>query len=187
MFGRLIRVVVVGFIATITASTIGAFIAKSRITSRGGPEDDEVALATVMDEIRFKSTAKAFRGGTALLWMGGGDIDLRGAILDPEGATLRLTTIMGGGRLIVPSTWHVTTNLIAIMGGIGDARGVDDDALPADAPHLELSGLLFMGGFGLVTLDEDAAGDKVAEVVLKAVGKKNGKSANVVESGTAQP
>ena len=185
MLGRIIRLVMLGFFATIAASTVGAFIAKRRVVSRGGPEDDEVALATIMDEIKFRSTAKAFRGGSALLWMSGGDIDLRGATLDPAGATLRVTTIMGGGRILVPSTWRVTTNLIAIMGGIGDARGVDDDALPADAPHLELRGWLFMGGFGLVTGDEGARGDKVAEVIVKAVGKKNGKHAEVVESGTA--
>jgi hypothetical protein len=137
-----------------------------------------------MDELRFKSTAKAFRGGSALLWMGGGDIDLREATLDPAGATLSVTTIMGGGRILVPPTWRVTTNLVAIMGGVGDMRKVDDVALPADAPHLELTGWLFMGGFGLVT--EDTAGeDKVAEVVVKTVGKKNGKEGSAVETGTA--
>ena len=182
MLGRLIRLVVFGFVATITASTIGAAIAKRRIVSRGGPGDDEVALATVMDELHFRSTAKAFRGGSALLWMGGGDIDLREATLDPAGATLTVTTIMGGGRILVPPTWRVTTNLVAIMGGIGDMRRVEDAALPAHAPHLELRGLLFMGGFGLVT-EDTVSEDKVAEVVVKAAGKKNGQKAGTVESG----
>jgi hypothetical protein len=184
MLGRIIRFIVFGFVATIVASTVGAAIAKNRIVSRGTPEDDEVALATIMDELRFKSTAKAFRGGSALLWMGGGDIDLREATLDPAGATLNVTTIMGGGRILVPPTWRVTTNLVAIMGGIGDTRKVDDAALPAHAPHLELKGLLFMGGFALVT-EDTAPANEVAEVVVKTAGKKNGKEGSAVETGTA--
>jgi hypothetical protein len=185
MLGRLIRLVAFSFFATIAASTIGALIARNRIVSRGGPDDDEIALATIMDEIRFKSRAKAFRGGSALLWMSGGDIDLREATLDPAGATLRVTTIMGGGRILVPPTWRITTNIIAIMGGVGDTRGVEDEALPAHAPHLELTGWLFMGGFALATEETAARPDKVAEVVVKATGKKNGQTAEVVESGTA--
>ncbi|HLA16619.1 MAG TPA: hypothetical protein VJZ72_06920 [Candidatus Limnocylindrales bacterium] len=185
MLGRIIRFVALSFAATVVASTIGAMVARNRVVARGGPADDEVALATIMDEVNFKSTAKAFRGGSALLWMSGGDIDLRGATLDPAGATLRITTIMGGGRILVPSTWRVTTNLVAIMGGIVDSRGVDDDALPVDAPRLDLRGWLFMGGFGLATEDEGTEADKVAKVVVKTAGKKNGKTADVVESGAA--
>jgi hypothetical protein len=182
MFGRIVRFVVFGFIAMITASTVGALIAKGRITSRGGPADDEVDLVAVMEELRFQSTAKAFRGGTALLWMGGGDIDLRDATLDPAGASIRLKVVMGGGRIIVPPTWRISTNVVSIMGGFGDSRGIDDDALPADAPHLELRGVQFMGGFGIVS-DPTASPDQVAEVVVKAV-KKNGRSAAEVETGT---
>jgi hypothetical protein len=183
MLGRLIRFVALSFFATIAASTIGALVARGRVVSRGNPEDDEIALATIMDQVAFRSTAKAFRGGSALLWMAGGDIDLREATLDPAGATLRVTTIMGGGRILVPPTWRVSTSLIGIMGGVGDARGVDDEALPADAPHLELTGWLFMGGFGIVTDEKAGEADKVAKVVVKTVGKKNGKSAEAVESG----
>jgi hypothetical protein len=182
MLGRIVRFIVFAFVATITASTIGALIARGRLVSRGEPEDDEIALATVMEELRFTSTAKAFRGGSAILWMGGGDIDLRSATLDPAGAKLRLKVVMGGGRILVPSTWRVSTNLISIMGGIGDTRGVEDDALPADAPHLELTGALFMGGFALTSLEP--AEDEVAEIVVTAAGKKNGAKPVAVETGS---
>jgi hypothetical protein len=185
MIGRLLRLAWLGFLASIFASVIGAFAAKRTTVSVGEPEDDEVALAGVLEPFNFRSTAKAFRGGSLLLWMAGGDIDLRAASLDAGGATLSTRLIMGGGRILVPDTWRVTTKLLPIVGGI-DARSVESLVLPADAPHLEITGWAFMGGFSIVALPAETpvhqAEAAVAEVVVKTTGKRNGRRAATVES-----
>ena len=58
-------------------------MAKRRLPSVGTEADDEVALTAILEPLEFESHATAFRGGTALLWFGGGDLDLRGVRLDP--------------------------------------------------------------------------------------------------------
>jgi hypothetical protein len=51
--------------------------------------------------LAFHSTSQAFRGGEVECWYGGGVIDLRDAQLAPEGATLRVRAIFGGGQIVV--------------------------------------------------------------------------------------
>lgn len=110
------------------------------------PDADDFELVTVFDELDFRSTAHALRHATVETRFGGGILDLREATLDPAGATLEVTSIFGGGQLIVPETWRVTTAVKGI-GGIGDARPTRD--LPADAPHLTIEGLAMFGGWGI--------------------------------------
>ena len=60
--------------------------------------------------------------------IGGGEIDLRGATLDPAGARLTVQVLLGGGQLIVPDDWHVDLQVTSILGGVGDARTGDGPA-----------------------------------------------------------
>ena len=72
---------------------------------------------------RWSSTARrrAFRGGSVTTMFGGGELDLRDATLDPAGATIHVSTLFGGGSLIVPEGWNVETSMSGI-GGVGDMR-----------------------------------------------------------------
>ena len=70
-------------------------------------------------------------------WFGGGTLDLRNAKLDPAGATIKTSTLFGGGNLIVPDDWRVETALVGI-GGAGDGRPSGNP--PAGAPTLRLEG-----------------------------------------------
>ncbi len=109
---------------------------------------DDLRLVTVFDELNFRSTAHALRHASIETRFGGGTLDLRDATLDPAGATLEVTSIFGGGQLIVPETWRITTAVKGI-GGVGDARPARD--LPADAPHLTIEGLAMFGGWGITS------------------------------------
>ena len=143
---------------TALISAIAAAVLKERLLSQGEPEDDYVALVTIYTGRDFKSTAKAFRGGTALTWYGGGSVDLRGATLDPAGAHLTLRAIFGGLRLVVPETWKIENRMTAIFGGVGDVRDAD---AAVDGPTLVLDGFALFGGVGIVSeapdLDAEAA------------------------------
>lgn len=131
------------------ASAVAAAYARGRIESHGDEGDDEFDIAAIFSGQDFASKATALRRGTVLSWYGGGTVDLRGATLDPSGATLTARSIFGGIRLVVPETWRIVRDTISIAGGIGDARNPDriDESLPA----LRLEGWSVFGGIGIVS------------------------------------
>ena len=167
MIGRLVRLVLGATVVALGASVLGAVVAKPRIPSVGTEDDNDVALAAILTPIEFESHATSFRGGSVLLWFGGGDVDLRGVRLDPAGAHLTVRAIFGGGRLIVPETWDVELQTKSVFGGSADMRPAFDRA--PDAPRLVVDGLALFGGLAVFSskpeldsvdaLDEDVAAE----------------------------
>jgi hypothetical protein len=153
MVGRIIRRIVVAFVAITSISAVAAAVAKRSIVSRGGPGSDQIELAAIFDSVDLESRATSFRGGSLLCWFGGGTVDLRGATLDPAGARLTVRAIFGGGLLVVPDEWQVDLKIIGIMGGVGDTR--DKRGRPADAPRLIVDGFALFGGFGISSQPPD--------------------------------
>lgn len=152
------------------ASVIAAAFAKGRIESHGGEHDDEFDIASIFTGQDFASRAPSLRRGSILNWYGGGTVDLRGASLDPAGATITARSIFGGIRLVVPETWRIDRNMIAIFGGVGDARNTD--RIDESKPVLRLEGYSVFGGIGIVSdapdLDEHAAATAEAEAASEA-------------------
>jgi hypothetical protein len=165
MIGRLIRLVFGGFMVVLTSMLIAAAVAKQRIASVGTGEDDEIALAAIFEPVEFESHATSFRGGSVLLWFGGGDVDLRGVRLDPAGARLTIRAIFGGGRLIVPDTWDVDLRMRALFGGSSDVRPAFERA--PDAPHLIVDGFSLFGGLAVFASKPEI--DEPAEPELQTV------------------
>jgi hypothetical protein len=158
--GSLVRTFVRLTILGAIASAIGAAIARNHMVSRGQPEDDEFDLVAIMSPLDFTSTAKAFRRGSYLAWYGGGSLDLRGASLDPAGATLTVRAIFGGFRLVVPASWRVENRMLGIFGGSGDGRPAS--MIATDGPVLVLEGWAFFGGVGVVSEAPDLDASPVA-------------------------
>ena len=119
--GRLFAMLTAGMFVSMIVGAIAARNAKARIVPVDDPAADEVALAAIFGPLAFRSRAAAFRGGTADCWYGGGTIDLRGATLDPAGATLRVRAIFGGASIVVPEDWNVRVRVVG-LGGAGDGR-----------------------------------------------------------------
>jgi hypothetical protein len=146
-FTRAFTLLLLGFAAFVVASM--AFAAtRRRDPIPQDPASDEVDLVASFGPLDFRSTASAFRGGSVTTWFGGGLVDLRDATLDPAGATLRTSSLFGGGSLVVPEAWNVETRVVGI-GGVGDARSKADR--PADAPTLRLEGVAIFGGWGITS------------------------------------
>jgi hypothetical protein len=76
-------------------------------------------------------------------------VDLRGATLDPSGASLDLRTMYGGTQVVVPEGWRVRSSVLSIFGGT--QVDIEDDRLPEDAPLLELRGFTLFGGVRVTT------------------------------------
>jgi hypothetical protein len=160
------------------ASALAAAYTRGRLESHGDEEDDEFDLVNIYGSRDFASRARALRRWSALNWYGGATIDLRGASLDPAGATATARSIFGGLRLVVPETWRVERDVIGILGGVGDSRNADrvDAALPA----LRLEGWSVVGGIAIVSeapdLDEKAAAAAEAEAASEAAAAFGGET-----------
>jgi hypothetical protein len=149
---RLLRLVVLGWIAAWMAGVIGAIAVKRRTVVHDDPDADEVVLAAIFGPLEFASTSRRFRGGTVETWFGGGDIDLRDAVLDPAGADLRLRAVFGGGQIIVPASWRVTVAMRG-LGGIGDERSTDEEE--PDGPELRIDAVVLFGGYGITAAEPE--------------------------------
>jgi hypothetical protein len=146
--GRMLGWLWGGLMVASVAGTVAAWAAKRRIVPIDAPEADEIRLTAMFEPLSFHSTATMFRGGTLDCWYGGGAVDLRDAVLDPAGAHLRVRAIFGGGQILVPETWRVTSSVIG-LGGLADTRPRTD--LAADAPHLTIDGVAIFGGFAVMS------------------------------------
>ena len=154
--GWLFRGVVRIFALFVAASTLLAFgsmvvavFARRRIQTTEDPWSNAPTAASVFSGDRFVSTAPALHGGRVYTWFAGHDVDLRGATLDPAGATIDLRVMYGATQIAIPDGWRVQSHVLSIFGGT--QIDVDDTDLPADAPLLELRGFTLFGGIQVTT------------------------------------
>ena len=153
--GRVLGLALLAWFGTMAAAAAMALQRKQERSVTPPDEGaDEIDLVAIFESVEFKSHASAFRGGTVEYRFGGGSIDLRGATLHPEGATLRTTAIFGGGQVLVPNDWVVETHVTGV-GGVGDARPSARSGEPRrdGAPILTIEGTVVFGGFGGMSTD----------------------------------
>jgi hypothetical protein len=103
-----------------------------------------VSSFAMMSGLEQTNRSAAFRGGDLTAVMGGVGLDLRGARLAPEGATLEVFALWGGIEVTVPEGWAIDLKVLPLLGGF------DDKTRPADAaaagPRLTIRGTVLMAG-----------------------------------------
>lgn len=156
---RALSLLLLGWFAFMMGALVYAAI-KRREAVDQDPRADEVDLVASFGPLEFRSEAEHFKGGRVTTMFGGGSVDLRDATLDPEGATIHLNALFGGGNLVVPETWNVESKIIG-LGGVGDGRPKVER--PADAPTLRLEGTAVFGGWGITS--SPAQGEPEADVL----------------------
>jgi hypothetical protein len=130
-------------------------LARQLFLGLGDETTGEFELVTIMEGKQFASRAEGLWSGKVTAIMGGVDLDLRDAVLDPGGADLAIFTVMGGVALRVPNTWIVETDGKAIVGG-HDTRVPDPEMLPADAPVLRVLARTYFGGLAIAAKPVEA-------------------------------
>ncbi len=143
MWRKLARPVCVFLTISAVASAMGRIVA--RRLSRGDEESDEFRIAAICGGKQFRSCAKHLRSGSIVVSMGGIDVDLRDATLDPAGANLDLNVTTGGVQVVVPETWAVDVEGSALAGGF-DSDVTPAENLPDDAPKLHVRAVVRFGG-----------------------------------------
>jgi predicted membrane protein len=90
-------------------------------SSNSFSSEDYIDATTVLGGIHKNILSKNFKGGDITIFMGGAEINLSQA--DIQGtASLDITQIMGGTKLIVPANWEVRSQLTSVFGNIEDKR-----------------------------------------------------------------
>ena len=152
----------------ITATAVGMVAAaatahnlKRTLVPTTDPSADEIGAVAIFEPLDFRSTSRNFRGGRLECWYGGGVLDLRDAVLAPEGATLRVRAVFGGGQILVPADWKVVSTVRG-AGGLQDLRQAKGFA--ANAPELVIEGTLIAGGFAVSSELDDGGADFQADM-----------------------
>lgn len=117
----------------------GRYGRKSSPHAVGG---DHVSEFAILCGLTPRVTSDSFQGGDVSAFMGGCELDLRGADIEGD-VDLRVFALMGGIEIIVPPDWSVDPRVTPFMGG------VEDKTRPLDEPsgkRLTLSGFVMMGG-----------------------------------------
>jgi hypothetical protein len=161
MLKKIIGLGIVGTATGMVAAAAAANNLKRTLVPTTDPAADEITAVAIFGPLDFHSTSHNFRGGRLECWYGGGVLDLRDAVLAPEGATLQVRAVFGGGQILVPGDWKVVSTVRG-MGGLQDVRGAKGYA--ADAPELVIEGLLIAGGFAVSSELEDGGADFQADM-----------------------
>lgn len=82
----------------------------------------------------------------AVVFCGGGQIDLRHARFAEGETRIWIFALMGGVEVVVPPEAHVIANGVAVMGGWDQPA---DGASTPGGPRVTVSGLAIMGGVGV--------------------------------------
>jgi hypothetical protein len=143
---RIIGLGIVGMGAGMVAAAATAMNLKRSLVPTTDESADEIVAVAIFGPLEFHSTSRNFRGGRLECWYGGGVLDLRDATLAPEGATLQVRAVFGGGQILVPADWKVVST-VSGMGGLQDIR--DPKGYAADGPELVIEGVLIAGGFAV--------------------------------------
>jgi len=117
-----------------------------RRTVRSDDAHSTFSALAIMGGVARRSNTQQFRGADLTAVMGGCEIDLRQASIEPgTEAVIDVFALWGGIEIKVPPDWTVVTRAIPIMGGVEDKSHA-----PATADkRLVIRGLLLMGGAGV--------------------------------------
>jgi hypothetical protein len=101
-------------------------------------------IVAIMGGGNLRGRWLAGRKLNAIAIMGGGDIDLRNAVLTEGELTITIYALMGGVNVIVPPGVEVSTSGFALMGG-NDTHVPPQDLSPG-ARHVHVRAISIMGG-----------------------------------------
>jgi predicted membrane protein len=101
------------------------------------------ALA-IMGGVARRSSSQSFRGADLTAVMGGCEIDLRQASIEPGvEAVIDVFAFWGGIDIKVPDDWTVVTRVMPLMGGVEDKTRAPQQAT---GKRLVIRGIVVMGG-----------------------------------------
>ena len=111
--------------------------------------DDYIDIVSIFGGVKKNIVSKNFQGGEIVAIMGGAEIILTQADITLPRVELEITQVFGGTKIIVPPHWKVTSNLVAIFGGIEDKRPLFSNHAISEEKHLVIKGTSIFGGIDI--------------------------------------
>ena len=110
-----------------------------------------ISMFSLLGGSQRSSNDNPFRGGDMTSIIGGTQLDLRQAVIEPgQQAVIDIFAMLGGHEIWVPSGWTVVSEVIPVLGSVADKRlpSVEGTArLPnGTTPRLVLRGAVVLGG-----------------------------------------
>lgn len=106
-------------------------------------KDDILDVAAVFGSVKKSLYSKTFKGGEIVSVFGGVEVDLTQADFEHK-VRIESVQIFGGATILVPPTWQVRSEAVAIFGGIEDKRRHVSTQIPEKI--LVLEGFVMFGG-----------------------------------------
>lgn len=106
-------------------------------------KDNFISGFALFSGLDRKISSKSFRGGNITAIFGGAEIDLRNAMLSPDGAVIDLMALFGGVDLRLPEGWNIEINSTALFGDVGNKYKSGDSG---DEKPLVISATAIFGG-----------------------------------------
>ena len=111
--------------------------------------DDYIDIVSIFGGVKKNIVSKNFQGGEIVAIMGGAEIILTQADITLPRVELEITQVFGGTKIIVPPHWKVTSDLVAIFGGIEDKRPLFSNQAISEEKHLVIKGTSIFGGIDI--------------------------------------
>jgi predicted membrane protein len=112
--------------------------------------DGTISMVSVLGGSQRTSSDKPFRGGDVTSIIGGTQLDLRQATIEPgQEAVINVFAMMGGHEIWVPSGWIVVSEVMPFLGSVEDKRlpAIEPPRTSTDGvPRLVLRGVVLLGG-----------------------------------------
>lgn len=113
------------------------------------PSEDYFDIVSIFGGVKKNIVSKNFQGGEIVAIMGGAEIILTQAEIVSPRVELEITQIFGGTKIIVPPHWKVSSDLVAIFGGIEDKRPLLSNQAFSDEKLLIIKGTSIFGGIDI--------------------------------------
>jgi hypothetical protein len=110
--------------------------------------EEVLDYTTFMGGIKKNILTKNFKGGDVTAVFGGTELNLLQADFE-DTATLELTCVFAGVKLIIPANWEVNSALVSAFGSVEDKRPVQAKTEGTVVKTLVLKGTVFFGGIDI--------------------------------------
>jgi len=87
----------------------------------GSSPDDYLDTVSVFGGVNKTILSKSFKGGDIVNIFGGTELDFTQADINGR-VIVDITQIFGGTKIIIPSNWHVVSDIAAVFAGVDDKR-----------------------------------------------------------------
>ena len=107
-------------------------------------DEDHIDSTTFFGAVGKKIISKNFKGGDIVIVFSGNEINLMQADLAND-ATLEITTVFGGAKILAPANWEIKSEIVCVCGSVEDKRPIIQGGNES-SKILILKGTVFCGG-----------------------------------------